>query len=288
MNMLGVITGVSVLVGLGEILRELSTFRIRTYEIKTERLKGLKGQKKIVFLSDLHGHVYGESNKQLVEAISREHPDYILVGGDMLVGKVGQGYEKAVDFMKQLPSICPVYYANGNHEQRMKEKPHIYGTIYKEYVQQLRASGIHMLENASVKLMFEEAKVQISGIEIPLQCYEHVSRKTVTTEDIRRRIGEAKKDCFQILLAHNPVYVESYKKWGADVILSGHLHGGIVRIPGVGGVITPQIALFPKYSGEMREEQGVHTIVSRGLGTHTVNVRFCNMAEVVSIIFSAK
>ena len=82
-------------------------------------------------------------------------------------------------------------------------------------------------------------------------------------------------------MAHNPVYMEAYKKWGADLVLCGHLHGGIVRIPWLGGVISPQFRLFPKHSGELTKEGEQNMVVSKGLGTHTIKIRFLNMAEVI-------
>ena len=105
----------------------------------------------------------------------------------------------------------------------------------------------------------------------------------MSDEALGELIGNANGDFFQILLAHNPVYMDTYKKWGADLVLSGHLHGGVVRIPGFRGVITPQFRLFPKYSGEFRSEDDTAIIVSKGLGTHTFHIRFLNPAEVVVV-----
>ena len=82
-------------------------------------------------------------------------------------------------------------------------------------------------------------------------------------------------------MAHNPSYVKEYVEWGADLILCGHLHGGIVRIPGLTGLITPALEWFPKYSGDLYYEGDKVIVVSKGLGTHTINLRFLNPAEVV-------
>ena len=84
-------------------------------------------------------------------------------------------------------------------------------------------------------------------------------------------------------MAHNPAYMDAYLEWGADMILSGHLHGGLVRVPVLGGIVTPQGFLFPKYSGEMTKVGDQTVIVSRGLGTHTLNIRFFNTPELVCI-----
>ena len=108
-------------------------------------------------------------------------------------------------------------------------------------------------------------------------------------EEIEERVGERSGDTYRILMAHNPAYMDVYWEWGADLVLSGHLHGGVVRLPLVGGVITPQMQLFPRYSGDMyKGKDGQSCVVSRGLGTHTVNVRLYNMAELVSLTFVGK
>ena len=107
-------------------------------------------------------------------------------------------------------------------------------------------------------------------------------------EQIEERIGKADIAKYQILLAHNPIYTDTYLKWGADLVLSGHLHGGIVRIPGLGGVITPQFRLFPKYSGELTVKDGKSVVVSKGLGTHTIRIRFLNPADVIVLHFQGK
>ena len=90
-------------------------------------------------------------------------------------------------------------------------------------------------------------------------------------------------DKFSIVLDHQPQDYEAQAKAGVDLVLSGHLHGGIIRLPGIGGLITPQAIPFPKYSGEMTTEGEQTIIVSRGLGTHTINLRFLNEAEMIVI-----
>lgn len=140
-----------------------------------------------------------------------------------------------------------------------------------------------MLENDSVILVStgSEEKVRLTGLEIPLECYTHLKRRKMPEGIIKERIGNRDPEAFQVLLAHNPSYMKEYLAWGADLILSGHLHGGMVRIPGIGGVIGPDFVLFPKYSGEMRRVGDQTVIVSKGLGTHTIHIRLFNPAEVV-------
>lgn len=240
----------------------------------------MQGRKTWVFLSDLHNQVYGVNNCRLIDAVKKESPDLILIGGDMLVGKNRHSYEPALACVKELVKIAPVYYANGNHEERMKLKPQKYDQSYALYREKLLNLGVHLLENESTVLS-DESKVRLTGLEIPLECYTHLKRREMPEGAIKERIGNRDPEAFQVLLAHNPSYMKEYLAWGADLILSGHLHGGMVRIPGIGGVIGPDFVLFPKYSGEMRRVGDQTVIVSKGLGTHTIHIRLFNPAEVV-------
>lgn len=267
---------------LAEIYRELHNFQVTRYTVASDKLsEGKRGR--VIFLSDLHNHLYGEKNKNLLKSVENEKPDYILIGGDMLVGKNGYTYDVAEEFVKSLARICPVYYANGNHEQRMKEQPDKYEQSYEKYKESLTASGIHFLENESVSVHLNRGQVVVSGLEIPKECYTHFRKTPMRGGAIEERIGGCSPDRYQILLAHNPSYMREYLEWGADLILSGHLHGGIVRIPGIAGIIAPNFELFPKYSGDMYKEGKQTVIVSKGLGSHTIPVRFLNPAEIVVI-----
>lgn len=263
--------------------RELRFFKVRRYQFTHPDFFMLDSEKKIILLADLHNKVYGNKNDILLEKIRQDSPDYILIAGDMLVGRPEAKLKEAQEFLCELPKICPVYYGLGNHEQRMKEYPEIYGEgIYLNFRNTLKDAGIHFLENERVTLQCDRMKIDIAGLELPMDTYQRFRRTTISGKDIENIIGKASKH-FQILIAHNPVFFPAYKEWGADLTLSGHLHGGIIRIPGFGGLITPQAALFPKYSGEMTVEENQAIVVSRGLGTHTINYRIFNPAEVVSI-----
>ena len=280
MSTTGIIIGIlvaAVLLVFAEMYRELHTFRVTRYRVASPKLTG---EKTWVFLSDLHNQVYGENNCKLIDAVKNESPDLILIGGDMLVGKNGHSYEPALACVKELVKIAPIYYANGNHEERMKLKPEKYDQSYALYREKLLEFGVRLLENESTVLS-DDSKVRLTGLEIPLECYTHLKRREMPGGAIKERIGNRDPEAFQVLLAHNPSYMKEYLAWGADLILSGHLHGGMVRIPGIGGVIGPDFVLFPKYSGEMRRVGDQTVIVSKGLGTHTIHIRLFNPAEIV-------
>lgn len=268
-----------------EMIRELRDFRVTKYRICSQKLNGIKKEKKIIFLSDLHNRMYGEENERLLESIRNQHPDLILIGGDMLVRKDGNFYDKTVHFLAKLPGICPVYCANGNHEQKLKELPDKYEQSYEEYKKALTASGIHMLENASETVKLEEVPVKLSGLEIPLGAYARFGKKELSLKEITDRIGEHGDD-YQILLAHHPGYMKEYLAYGADLILGGHYHGCVVQLPGIGGVISTNFTLFPKYSGGIYPEGEQIAVVSRGLGTHSVPLRLWNWPELIVLELS--
>ena len=268
-----------------EMIRELRDFRVTKYRICSQKLNGIKREKKIIFLSDLHNRMYGEENERLLESIRNQHPDLILIGGDMLVRKDGNSYDKTVHFLAKLPGICPVYCANGNHEQKLKELPDKYEQSYEEYKKALTASGIHMLENASETVKLDEVPVKLSGLEIPLGAYARFGKKELSLKEITDRIGEHGDD-YQILLAHHPGYMKEYLAYGADLILGGHYHGCVVQLPWIGGVISTNFTLFPKYSGGIYQEGEQTAVVSRGLGTHSVPLRLWNWPELIVLELS--
>lgn len=267
-----------------ELIREQKNFTVTEYMIRDRKLD-LYDKKTVVFLSDLHNHVYGKENDELLESIRKIAPDYIFIGGDMLVGKDGCGFEPALNFVKQLPQIAPVYYGNGNHEQRMKEEPEEYSVSFVKYQQELLKAGVHFLENESAVFNWNNTKVRLTGLEIPRRCYKHFKKEALYQEEIVERIGKSKTEFYEILLAHNPSYMDKYLEWGADLTLSGHLHGGLVRIPGVAGAISPSFEIFPKYSGDHYQNGEQQIVVSKGLGMHTFKIRLLNPAEVVVLSF---
>ena len=280
-----IIVAVFIVYCLIEMIRELRDFRVTKYRICSQKLNGIKREKKIIFLSDLHNRMYGEENERLLESIRNQHPDLILIGGDMLVRKDGNFYDKTVHFLAKLPGICPVYCANGNHEQKLKELPDKYEQSYEEYKKALTASGIHMLENASETVKLDEVPVKLSGLEIPLGAYARFGKKELSLKEITDRIGEHGDD-YQILLAHHPGYMKEYLAYGADLILGGHYHGCVVQLPWIGGVISTNFTLFPKYSGGIYPEGEQIAVVSRGLGTHSVPLRLWNWPELIVLELS--
>lgn len=264
-------------------------FVIREYTIESEKIKdGID----LAVMADLHNKQYGAENTKLLESLSQVNPHVVMVAGDMLTAKPGKGYERAASFMEKVAKKFPVYYGLGNHEYRMKIYPENYGTEFLEYMDRLEKAGVHVLDNEStliqVKRKQRMTNIRVSGLSIERFYYKRFRKIYMSREYVDGLIGRADTDTYQILLAHNPEYFDTYAEWGADLTLSGHVHGGVMRLPLFGGVISPKLVLFPKYDGGHFIRSGSHMVLSRGLGMHTIPIRIFNPAELVVIHLKPK
>ncbi len=259
---------------------ELKKFQITSYEYRTKKITQ---SVKFAVVADLHAHVYGRDNDILIQKIKEQKPDIILVPGDMIVSRYPETYETAYQTFEKLTEIAPVYFSNGNHESRVSKVPVMQTEAFLEYENRVRKLGVHILNNASEEVILHGGKFCISGLEIPLECYGKGSYEPLPEHFIRDVLGDAKQDSVQILMAHNPMFAKEYAEWGADVSVCGHTHGGLVRIPGIGSVISPQFEVFPKYDAGEFNFGDRKVYVSKGLGTHTFHIRVFDRAEVLMI-----
>ncbi len=251
-------------------------FVIREYTLKTDKVDK---EYTITLLADLHNRSYGKDNAKLLEAVDKISPDVILTAGDMLTAKPGKSYRTALDFMKKIAEKYPVYYGIGNHEYRMKLYREDYGDSFEQYTGALKEAGIHVLDNASQ----EADDFVVTGVSIDRKYYKRFKKTVMETEYLTDTLGDVVENKFHILLAHNPEYFDEYAKWGPDLVVSGHVHGGIMRLPVLGGVISPKLVLFPRYDGGLFVNDATTMILSRGLGMHTLPIRIFNPGELVVI-----
>lgn len=251
------------------------------YTVTTEKLK--KSSLTFVAVSDLHNVTFGDRNERLISAIAEEKPDAVLIAGDLVLGKKKAPLEPALTFLKQAVKIAPVYYSLGNHEHRMKLYPEIYGREYLIFEKKIRKLGVHLLENRTENVEIKGEAVAVTGLALPYQYYYKGKKNSLTVRDMKHITGKAAETDFQILLAHTPRYTREYLAWGADLSLSGHYHGGMVRIPGFGGVISPDWRLFPKYCRGQFQKGGRTAVVSGGLGEHTIPLRIFNPRELLVV-----
>lgn len=258
---------------------ENAHFRVQPYQIHCENLPESFAGMKIVFLTDLHNRCFGRKNEQLIQAIEELSPDLILVGGDMVVGKPGQTTEIAIDLIRKLAKRQLVVCADGNHEYRMKLYTEIYKEQYQEYKQALKESGVYYLSNQTAVVKKGAEHIYITGLTMDRKYYQR-GKKTPMEQSYLPGVIGTKKAGFWILLAHNPLYFKEYAAAGADLILSGHNHGGLIRFPKLGGLLSPQMRFFPEYDAGYYQEENSQMIISRGLGTHTFPIRVGNYPEI--------
>ncbi len=264
------------------MLYDSNRFVVVRHEVRDRRVCG---HYRVVFLSDLHNKQFGRNNARLLEAIEEIGPDAVLVGGDMINGKPGEKLDRAVNLLRALKEKYPVYYANGNHEHRIKLYPGTYGDEAERYAASLTELGIVPMVNTHVQL--PGINLTIYGSEIDKYYYKRFTIPEMDSEYLPRLLGSPDPGTYTILLAHNPDYFPRYAEWGADLVLAGHIHGGIVRIPFWGkGLLSPNVRFFPRYDGGVYREGDSTMILSRGLGIHTIPFRLFNPAEVIVIDFT--
>ena len=221
-----------------------------------------------VVLSDLHTAEFGPANQQLLDAVQAESPDYIFLTGDLLdqYHPVPEDYVEAL--ADTLTTIAPTYYVTGNHEWALGGVPAL-----KEL---LSAHGVTVLTNRSVPLERGGDTIILAGIDDPNGYADQKSPETVAAE-----VYAAHGDPFWVLLAHrNDRFESQYSLLGADLVISGHAHGGIIRLPFLGGLISHDLELFPDYTAGLYEANGSALFVSRGLGNSGASFRLFNRPEV--------
>ena len=260
-------------------------FVTTTYQLNKYLPNGPQaGCLRFVFVSDLHNVLLGMHNEELLAAIKRQKPDAVLIGGDMIVGKPGISMEPAMEFIRNAAGEYPVYYANGNHEHRLRIHPEIYGTMYERLEETLQKAGVIHLVNGTAYVKFGGIPVAIHGFEADQKYYQRHKKEKMPVSELTTVFGSLDQEHYHILLAHNPVYKDAYLKWGADLTLAGHCHGGVVRLGEHYGLISTNMKLFYKYChGKFEGNEGNCMIVSAGMGEHTVPVRIHNPRELVVV-----
>lgn len=226
---------------------------------------------RLAVLSDLHGGEFGPENKALFDAVAKAAPEYIFYLGDLedLYRGPAEGYAERV--AEGLAAIAPLYYITGNHEWAIGGVP--------ELKERLEAHGAHVLSNEFLPLERNGDTVVLAGIDDP---NGYADQKT--PEQVAAEVYAAHGDPFWLLLAHrNNLFLERYSLLGADLVLSGHGHGGIIRLPFTDGLISTDRTFFPSYTAGLYKENGSALFVTRGLGNSGPSFRLFNRPEVAVV-----
>lgn len=261
---------------LDNTLVKLTRYTVRSSEIPQE-FDGFK----IIQLSDIHGAEFGDGNLRLIDKIERTEPDAILITGD-IVNNQGDDEAEAEIFdniMTELDGVAPIYAVTGNHDEMNDE-------FYSYIDKWEREHNIRWLNNETVTLTSGESSIYLSGIDDP-----KIWSIDERTEKVREAMASMEvSDGYNILMFHRADMLDMFIDSQYDIVFSGHLHGGQWRIPFVGGLMSPNMEMFPEYSGGRYERGGKTFIVSCGLGnkqtfpgTGITIPRIFNMAEIVEV-----
>lgn len=225
---------------------------------------------RIVELADLHGRVFGRGSRRLLAAVRRAEPDLICIDGDLFDERTDLAMLPPL--LRGLCAIAPVYYVTGNHEWRV---PGLRGILA-----QMRACGVTVLQDDWRVLRRGEDALVLAGTDDPCGPAE---RKTPAEliADIRAEAGEA---AFLLLLTHRNDQLPQWSALGVQAVLAGHCHGGVVRLPFVGGLFGTDRRLFPAWDAGLYRQGETALYVSRGLGYTNVHFRLFNRPEVAVIV----
>lgn len=290
-------------------------FVVREYAVSSPRIRS---PLRIVFIADLHEKSYGADNEKLIARIRELNPDLILIGGDLIVSadvfdhyrkmkKAGGSLDKndrswmpaSYSFARRIAGICPVWFVRGNHEIRLDHYDELgeYGRIFQSALEEAGISfignGFRDISGADLGPGAKTAAdadtgIRLCGLELPMEYYKKFKKTSLSVDKIRELIPEPDRSRYNVLLTHSPVYFEQYVQWGADLCLCGHVHGGLMRLPLIGGVMGTRPSLFPKYSGgrySIRTGKGEDgregvMVLTCGLGMHTLPIRIFNPGEI--------
>jgi predicted MPP superfamily phosphohydrolase len=258
------------------IVATCNSISTKTYHITTPLLKE-QSNIKIVLLADLHGTVHGKDQTVLIDKIRDANPDLILMAGDIY-----GGYNPADGtpmLLSGISGLAPIYGVMGNHEY--------WGGSILAVREELASYGVTILSDGYTKIEIRGNKIILAGADDPAK-REHETPDYDSLAALEKAFRELDTvSLYKILIAHRSNLIENYKKYSFDLILSGHLHGGQVRIPYIlNGLYTPNQGIFPKYAGGLYKHDNLTHIISRGLSVIPWRPRIFNPPELVIVVIN--
>ena len=250
------------------------TLQVEPVELFFESLPPQFDGLRVAELSDLHGRSFGKNNVRLLRTLQKARPDMICICGDLFDEKTDLTMLEPL--LTGLTDIAPVYYVTGNHEWQVKN--------LREILQKMRAWGVTVLENEGRVLFRGGAEMVVAGVHDPCGPYD-----MKTPAALVRELRSAQGNDFILMLSHRNDELAMWSQLGVQLVLSGHCHGGVVRLPFVGGVFGTRRELFPEDDAGVYRQDGTTLFVSRGLGYTNVHFRLFNRPHVpIMILRSGK
>ncbi len=238
---------------------------VSEFEIADEKIPESFSGFRIAQISDLHNAQFGDNNEKLVKMLRETEPDIIVITGD-LVDSAHTDIEVGISFAQQALQIAPTYYVTGNHEANITDDE------YSALKNGLENAGIDILNDEYVMIEKNGEFIKLAGVDDYFFSGSFRYNVKTLAED---------EEIYTVLLSHRPEYFELYAESGAELVFSGHAHGGQFRIPLIGGIVAPGQGFFPKYDAGKYTQNSTTMIVSRGLGNSIIPLRINNRPEIV-------
>lgn len=258
----------------------LCAFYIRNVRY-TVALAGIESPVRMVVLSDLHGREFGENNSRLLANIAAEAPDAIFLVGDLLDGTAEQeDVTRLLTLVSELSALAPVYFSPGNHELKYMERDNTLLT-------QVAAVGATVVNDSYVDVTLAGQALRIGGTMGHGFAFGRSWETFTASAEYQFLTAFQQTELPKICLAHMPdtfIFNGAYTLWDVDLVLSGHTHGGLVRLPLVGGLYAPMQGFFPEYDrGLFQLGDKMQMLITSGLAGYGWIPRVNNPPEIVTL-----
>ncbi|EEK69998.1 MULTISPECIES: metallophosphoesterase [Bacillus cereus group] len=266
---IGILVGISIFLYLQNNLISITEVKITSSKIPSS-FKGYK----ILQISDLHNKKFGDNQDVLIQKVKSINPDIIAITGDLIDSK-SYDAEISMQVIRELVKEYPVYFVTGNHEK--------WSGKYNSLEKKLKKQHVTVLRNEHVIIQKGGHEINLLGIDDPEFNTGDIDEGSIVKDAIVKAKIETQPDRYNVLLSHRPEFLEEYAEEQVDLVLSGHAHGGQVRLPFIGGLVAPNQGILPKYTAGLYEQQNTSMIVSRGLGNSIIPQRIFNRPEIVVV-----
>ena len=250
-------------------------------EIRDEKIPAAFDGFVLCQVSDVHNEARGEGNAALLRALREAAPDLICITGDFLDSR-RTDLDFALELAGQLAEIAPAVYVTGNHEARLKDLSALEAG--------LAARGVQVLRDDWMPLARRGEEIALLGLDDPGfaagESWTLAEGLDQTQARLSALLAQA-GDRFSLVLSHRPELLPAYAEAGADLVLSGHAHGGQVRLPGIGGLFAPGQGILPRLTSGVHARGETRLVVSRGLGNSAFPLRVFNPPEIVTVTLRA-
>lgn len=267
--LIATLIGCSIFLYLQNNLISITEVKITSSKIPSS-FKGYK----ILQISDLHNKKFGDNQDVLIQKIKSIDPDIIAITGDLIDSK-SYDAEVSMQLIREIVKKYPVYFVTGNHEQ--------WSGKYNNLEKELKKYDVNVLRNEHVGIRKGEQEINLLGIDDPEFVTGNRDEGNIIIDEIKKAKIEMQPDKYNVLLSHRPEFIKEYTNERLDLVLSGHAHGGQVRLPFIGGLVAPNQGVLPKYTAGLYVEQNTSMVVSRGLGNSIIPQRILNRPEIVVV-----